>query len=25
MVWNKNLLTLLGSPPSVLPGDIGHP
>jgi hypothetical protein len=25
MVWNKNLLTLLGSPPSRTPGDIGHP
>ena len=25
MVWNKNLLTLLASPPSRTPGDIGHP
>jgi hypothetical protein len=25
MVWNKNLLTLLAAPPTVLPGDIGHP
>ena len=25
MVWNKNLLTLLAAPPSLLPGDIGHP
>jgi len=25
MVWNKNLLTLLGAPPSILPGNIGHP
>jgi hypothetical protein len=25
MVWNKNLLTLLATPPSRLPGDIGHP
>ena len=24
MVWNKNLLTLLASPPSRTPGDIGH-
>jgi hypothetical protein len=24
MVWNKNLLTLLATPPSLLPGDIGH-
>ena len=24
MVWNKNLLALLGAPPSRLPGDIGH-
>jgi hypothetical protein len=25
MVWKKNLLALLGAPPSRLPGDIGHP
>jgi hypothetical protein len=25
MVWNVNLLTLLGGPPSRLPGVIGHP
>jgi len=25
MVWNENLLPLLGGPPSVTPGDIGHP
>ena len=25
MVWNKNLLTLLAAPPTVLPGNIGHP
>jgi hypothetical protein len=25
MVWNKNLLTLLAAPPTLLPGDIGHP
>ena len=25
LVWNRNLLTLLGSPPSHLPGVIGHP
>jgi hypothetical protein len=25
MVWNTNLLPLLGTPPSCLPGDIGHP
>jgi hypothetical protein len=25
MIWNKNLLALLGAPPSRLPGDIGHP
>jgi hypothetical protein len=24
MVWNENLLTLLASPPSRTPGDIGH-
>jgi hypothetical protein len=24
MVWNKNLLTLLAAPPTVLPGNIGH-
>jgi hypothetical protein len=24
MVWNENLLTLLGDPPAVTPGDIGH-
>ena len=24
MVWNKNLLPLLGGPPSPAPGDIGH-
>jgi hypothetical protein len=24
MVWNENLLTLLATPPSVLPGDLGH-
>jgi hypothetical protein len=24
MVWNQNLLPLLGDPPSVTPGDIGH-
>jgi hypothetical protein len=24
MVWNKNLLPLLGDPPSATPGDIGH-
>jgi hypothetical protein len=24
MVWNRNLLSLLGSPPSRTPGDIGH-
>jgi hypothetical protein len=24
MVWNQNLLTLLGSPPSRTPGNIGH-
>ena len=24
MVWNKNLLADLGSPPSINPGDIGH-
>jgi hypothetical protein len=25
MTWDKNLLALLGAPPSRLPGDIGHP
>jgi hypothetical protein len=25
MVWNENLLTLLATPPSHAPGDIGHP
>jgi hypothetical protein len=25
MVWDKNLLTLLAAPPTLLPGDIGHP
>jgi hypothetical protein len=25
MVWNENLLPLLGGPPLVTPGDIGHP
>jgi hypothetical protein len=25
MIWNKNLLTFLAAPPTVLPGDIGHP
>ena len=25
MVWNHNLLSLLGSPPARTPGDIGHP
>jgi hypothetical protein len=25
MIWNKNLLALLGARPSRLPGDIGHP
>jgi hypothetical protein len=25
MVWNENLLTLLATPPSRVPGDIGHP
>jgi len=25
MVWNENLLPLLGAPPAVTPGDIGHP
>jgi hypothetical protein len=24
MVWNENLLTYLGSPPSRTPGNIGH-
>jgi hypothetical protein len=24
MVWNKNLLTLLAGPPSLLPGEVGH-
>ena len=24
MVWNKNLLTLLAGPPSLLPGNVGH-
>jgi hypothetical protein len=25
MVWDENLLALLGGPPSRLPGDIGRP
>ena len=25
MVWNENLLALLGSPPSRTPGDVGRP